>query len=410
MKKTFLTMIVFAFIANVSAQLKVDATGNTHVLGDLYLESDSNIIAATGNVPVTFKVNGVLSGSTGSSAKYNVSFGYRALSSNTTGNYNTANGAYALPSNTTGNCNTAIGYYANALIDDLSNTTAIGYNATATSDNQVRIGNDEVTSIGGFVNWTNFSDNRANKNIRTNVPGLSFINGLQPVTYNLDLDAIDGLLKMDRTKRYGRDTPEPSLSQELIDLEKKARETKEKQIQTGFIAQDVEKIAQSIGYDFSGIDVDETGVYGLRYAEFVVPLVKAVQELSEQVNDLSEQNSQLRAQINELQEKDALRSGNAGESVTGLQNAASNGAVLQQNAPNPFNQSTQIKYYLPATVKTAYLCIYDLQGTQLKQTAIQERGEGAQTLYGSELKAGIYLYTLVADGQEVDTKRMILTE
>jgi hypothetical protein len=37
--------------------------------------------------------------------------------------------------------------------------------------------------------------------------------------------------------------------------------------------------AQLKGYDFSGVDVDETSVYGLRYSEFVVPLVKAVQEL-----------------------------------------------------------------------------------------------------------------------------------
>jgi myo-inositol-hexaphosphate 3-phosphohydrolase len=62
------------------------------------------------------------------------------------------------------------------------------------------------------------------------------------------------------------------------------------------------------------------------------------------------------------------------------------------------------------TLKTAYLCIYDLQGAQLKQMTVQERGEDVQILYGSELKAGIYLYTLIADGQEVDTKRMILTK
>jgi hypothetical protein len=152
------------------------------------------------------------------------------------------------------------------------------------------------------------------------------------------------------------------------------------------------------------------GDYGLRYAEFVVPLVKAVQELSTQVDELGAQNEQLQTQINKLQEKDALRSEASGESITGLQNAASSGAYLQQNAPNPLSQSTQIKYYLPATVKTANLCIYDLQGAQLKQITIQERGEGTQILSGSELKAGMYLYTLIADGQESDTKRMILTK
>jgi hypothetical protein len=173
----------------------------------------------------------------------------------------------------------------------LSNTTAIGHGALATSSNQVRIGNGTVTSIGGYAAWTILSDKRAKKNIRTDVPGLDFINRLQPVTYNLDLDAIDGLLKIDKTKRDG----ENEWSQELIEINKKAREAKEKQLQTGFIAQDVEDIAKSIGYDFSGVDVDETGIYGLRYAEFVVPLVKAVQELSEQ-------NNQMQAQINELTE------------------------------------------------------------------------------------------------------------
>jgi hypothetical protein len=32
------------------------------------------------------------------------------------------------------------------------------------------------------------------------------------------------------------------------------------------------------------------------------------------------------------------------------------------------------------------------------------------TIKGSELRAGMYLYALIADGQEVDVKQMILTE
>jgi hypothetical protein len=51
-----------------------------------------------------------------------------------------------------------------------------------------------------------------------------------------------------------------------------------------FIAQDVEAAAESLGYEFSGIDAphDPDGLYALLYAEFVVPLVQAVQELSEE--------------------------------------------------------------------------------------------------------------------------------
>ncbi|MBK7029829.1 MAG: hypothetical protein IPH45_11725 [Bacteroidales bacterium] len=51
---------------------------------------------------------------------------------------------------------------------------------------------------------------------------------------------------------------------------------------TGFIAQEVAKASADIGYDFNGVDKPETadGLYSLRYTEFVMPLVKAVQELN----------------------------------------------------------------------------------------------------------------------------------
>ena len=372
MKRIICTVIVFAFLANVSAQLKVNSTGqvgigtaspqykldvngDTRVTGGIYLGgSTAGLIAATGDVPVTFKVGGVLAGNTGSSGYRNVFFGYKALYSNTTGNYNTVNGyrsllynttggcntasgaevlfynttgdyntasgsaalqnnttgnfnaAYgtsALHSNTTGSYNTAIGVWADVNATDLTNTTTVGFDAKATSSNQVRIGNSSVTEIGGYVAWSNISDKRTKKNIRTDVPGLAFINLLQPVTFNLDLDAMDGLLKIDKTKRPG----EKELSPELVEINRKAREAKEKVKQTGFIAQDVEETAKSIGYDFSGVNVDEAGIYGLRYAEFVVPLVKAVQELSEQVNELTEL-------VYRLQGKDApLKNGTGGE-------------------------------------------------------------------------------------------------
>ena len=98
------------------------------------------------------------------------------------------------------------------------------------------------------------------------------------------------------------------------------------------------------------------------------------------------------------------------ESVTDLQNTTTNGASLQQNSPNPFSQTTQIKFYLPQSIKTASLNIYNLQGKQLKQIAITQRGESSQLIPGSEFEPGIYLYALIANGREVDVKRMILTE
>jgi len=356
----------------------------------------------------------------------NTANGNDALYANTTGSYNVANGSFALYANTTGSFNTAVGYYANAGANNLTNTTAIGYDAQAIANNQVVIGNYTVTSVGGNVTWTTTSDGRAKKNIQSNVPGLAFINALQPVTYNLNLDAVDNLLKSDDPKVNSfRDSVRMSRSPEEQEIEAQARADKEKIVYTGFIAQDVEKTAKSIGYDFSGVDAPENGkgAYGLRYAEFVVPLVKAVQELSEQndakdaaIASLQEQVDRLNAKVDELTASPAqIRSAavviDEGEGgVANISSTMEQQATLYQNTPNPFNQSTQIRFYVPETVSNALLCIYDLQGKQLKQTVITKRGYGMETVFASEFPAGIYLYALLAEGNQVDVKRMILTE
>ena len=124
MKKIILTFIVFAFLANASAQLEVKSSGDTYVSKNIYLESASNCFGTTAiNIPITFKLGTTLAGFTGSSGNTNVSFGYMALNS-LTGIRNTAIGYQALYSNTTGGSNIAIGY--NALY---KNTTSGGNTA-----------------------------------------------------------------------------------------------------------------------------------------------------------------------------------------------------------------------------------------------------------------------------------------
>ena len=92
---------------------------------------------------------------------------------------------------------------------------------------------------------------------------MDFIKKLRPVTYNLDMDAIAQF----------HNTPD-SLRLKEGEVLKGAI------LQSGFIAQEVEKAAQDLGYDFSGVDKpqNDKDIYSLRYAEFVVPLVKAMQE------------------------------------------------------------------------------------------------------------------------------------
>lgn len=87
-----------------------------------------------------------------------------------------------------------------------------------------------------------------------------------------------------------------------------------------------------------------------------------------------------------------------------------NGSVLYQNAPNPFNQNTTIAYFVSGASISATLYIFNMSGVPIRTIPIQDKGYGSITIKGSELNAGMYLYTLIVDGKEVDTKRMILTE
>lgn len=206
---------------------------------------------------------------------YNTAFGAYSLGLATQGEENTAVGGFALYGNTSRNRRTAIGYSANSLGNN-GNNTGLGNDADCTAAHQVRIGNDAVTSIGGYANWTNISDGNFKKNVEENVPGLEFIQALRPVTYQLDIDRVHGFFMReyneDKRKRYS----EPTASGTMI--------------RSGFIAQEVEASAAEIGYDFSGVDAPKNrkDYYGLRYAAFVVPLVKAVQEQQQIIDQQAE--------------------------------------------------------------------------------------------------------------------------
>ena len=194
----------------------------------------------------------------------NTALGYRAQYNNTTGNNNTSIGYESCSSNTTGSHNTAIGYFAGFGVANLENTTAIGNDAGGVNNtsNRVEIGNTSVSWIGGQVAWSTYSDARIKENIKENVPGIDFIIKLRPVTYKLNIHNQNKMIsKPDKCSWHTK-----------YDIEN---------IQmTGFIAQEVEQAALAAGYDFSGIEkpAHENGLYSLRYSDFVVPLVKAVQE------------------------------------------------------------------------------------------------------------------------------------
>ena len=248
---------------------------------------DLNLFQNSGSYSVAV---GEGAGSSNSSGGSNTFIGASAGQKNTTGSFNTAVGSSALVNTTQSYYNTVVGYnsgqaydngYNNVFVganNDVNgagyyNVIAIGQGVIATASSQARIGNSATSSIGGYANWTNFSDVRYKKNIKEDVKGLDFIMRLRPITYNLDVTGIRSHL--------GQAAPKDAGTQRSL-------AAREQEVLSGFAAQEVEQAAAAAGYEFSGVDKPKnTGdFYGLRYGDFVVPLVKAVQEQQQQIDDL----------------------------------------------------------------------------------------------------------------------------
>ena len=338
----------------------------------------------------------------------NTATGAYTLYYNTSGISNTAYGLEAMLNNTTGSYNTGVGTLAGPTTGNLTNTTAIGYDAGVSASNSVVIGNSSVTSIGGYAGWTNFSDGRFKKNINRNVPGLAFINKLTPITYTLDIDGIEAMRqKTTPAAKTPGGTTHPHASDDPA--MKQAIKEKSAVVYTGFVAQDVDKAAQSVGYNFSGVDKpkdDQQSFYGLRYSDFVVPLTRAVQELSAENDSLKQVNAQLSQRLDQIEQLLGLKTVAAQNSSTVMLSSAR----LFQNIPNPFNQATLINYYLPPNTGTALLQITGITGETIKSIVLTGTGAGQVSIGTAQLSAGTYMYSLVVDGNLIDTKTMILVK
>ena len=90
------------------------------------------------------------------------------------------------------------------------------------------------------------------------------------------------------------------------------------------------------------------------------------------------------------------------------QNETSYFSTLFQNIPNPFSEKTIIEFEIIERFSNASIMIFDMQGILKKTIPITQNGKGQITINGNELKAGMYLYSLLVDNKEIDTKRMIL--
>ena len=165
----------------------------------------------------------------------------------------------------------------------------------------------------------------------------------------------------------------------------------------GFIAQEVKEIYPEL------VHTDNDGYMYIDYIGMIPLLVNAIGELNAQIEELKAENSELNQAVINAQSPAVGTSQPSQIADDFLRNA------LYQNAPNPFTTSTTISMSLRSDVANATLYIFDMQGSLMRTIPVTERGNVSVTINGGELNAGMYIYSLIADGNEVASKRMILT-
>ncbi len=361
---------------------------NTSGAVNIFLGSDAGYNNTTGSFNVYAGQNAGLDNTTGS---YNSNIGYGAGQYNQTGSKNSCFG-YLAGQNNKGDNNTFIGYEATSNDASFSNSTAVGSGSSIVDDAATMLGNAATKAVEAYASYYILSDGKYKKNVKENVAGLDFINKLRPVTYNMDVTGLNKFLHAD----------EKLFSKDMIS-------SKEQKVYTGFIAQEVEKAANDVGYDFSGIKKpgSDKSFYALSYADFVPPLVKAVQQLSKQNDSLKEENASLQLQMNEMKAAIQMLANKEGVNIS---SASVSSASLQQNVPNPYNHTTSIAYNLPAKFSSAQIVVTDIAGKTLKTINVSGQGKSVLHLDASTLASGSYNYSLYVDGKLIDSKRMILTK
>jgi hypothetical protein len=280
-------------------------------------------LTTTGSSLVAMGNKSLYANTTGSS---NVAVGYQALTANTTASRQAALGYRALTASN-GQGNVGVGYGAgkdvtsgtdNVCIGDLAgssqgslttgagnifigtsaganiasagtaaNQISIGYNVPCIGDNYFTFGKntgaDRVyNQFTANATWTRSSDERLKTQITENTNcGLEFITDLRTVTYKWKAGA--------------------DIDETLADYNPEEKEPEYKEKMYGFIAQEVKSAMDKNGItDFAGwaVTPDEQGaIQGVSYEMFVIPLIKAVQELKSIVDAQAAEIAELKAKV-----------------------------------------------------------------------------------------------------------------
>jgi len=273
-------------------------------------------------------------------------------------------------------------------------STSFGYNSLATSNLEVRIGDVNVLVIEGTPALYTGSDGRFKYNIREgDVKGLDFVLALRPVTYNFNVKKIEETI----TTGMPEDIRKERLSRPFNAVNEKKY--------CGFLAQEVESAMTKTAYDFSGLykPQSQNDIYGLRYGTFVVPLVKAVQEQQKLIEAAENHYTSLEQVF--VEREQILQSQKEVPCVykIGMQ------ILIELNQQGSINgHCTKIPFINDST-KELLVAIHSLSGKQISLNRVNSQSNTVM-LNTAGLEPGIYLCSVIADGQVLNSQTMVLSD
>ncbi len=166
----------------------------------------------------------------------------------------------------------------------------------------------------------------------------------------------------------------------------------------GLIAQEVEKVVPE------AVKTMKDGTKAINYQSLIGLLIEGIKEQQNQINSLQ----QVVEYCCDSKKQNTVSTPVIGN-TSSTNEALNKQNILYQNSPNPFSVSTKIKYTVAPNSQNSMMHLFDMQGVLIKSYELG-KNDGEITINGGELKAGMYIYSLIVDGVEIDTKRMILTK
>lgn len=278
----------------VGNDVMVSATGGSN---NVAIGNTANPNNTTGDNNVFIGYSVATANSTGYS---NVAVGRACFTANTTGYGNVAVGEQCGTTNTTGYRNTWVGNGSGTSGTGYAETTSLGYNAQVTGTYQNQIGGSGTTTYAyGAVQ--DRSDARDKADVQDTVLGLEFINALRPVDFRWDmrddyrvpaLEPLDADATLEEKEIHAAAIANWVEQNKLSNINSNGSK-KRNRFHHGLIAQEVKSTLDQLGVDFGGYQ-DHTmnggdDVKSLGYTELIAPLIKAVQELSQEVASLKAQ-------------------------------------------------------------------------------------------------------------------------